>query len=108
MRLDGTVGTPCLPQRVLLFEVGVHLVPMSEVIGDRPVHFFQAQRRMLLLQRFGRMPLLESCHDRIEHHTTGPNAHHAMLIDPHILSLCVHGALSMREGTNSCSSNSRS
>ena len=38
----------------------------------------------LLLKSFGRMILLESCHDRIQHHTAVLNAHHAMLIDPHV------------------------
>jgi len=57
----------------------------------------------LLLKSSGRMTLLESCHDRIQHHTAMLNAHHAMLIDPHVLSLFVHGNLSTREVTNSCS-----
>jgi len=38
----------------------------------------------LLLKSSGRMTLLESCHDRIQHHTAVLNAHHAMLIDPHV------------------------
>jgi hypothetical protein len=57
----------------------------------------------LLLKSFGRMTLLESCHNRIQHHTAVLNASHAMLIDPHVLSLFVHGNLSTREVTNSCS-----
>ena len=61
-------------------DIGIDLLLMSKIKGDRPVHLLQGERREVLANRFRRVSGLEGIHDGVQGDTRAGDVESAVAL----------------------------
>ena len=90
------------PTRLLSCQVAINNGPVSQVIGDRPVHLLQPERGEVFHNRLRALALPVRVHERVKGHACPDDAPAPFRRLTDVIDSLSHDVLSLRAGVGRC------